>query len=390
MVSPPPLHRAERRQKHLRILQYLQTMKNYLIALLWLIMATKASAQIAVAQVKRVDSLLSSIYSATSPGISIGIVAGGKTLFTKGYGIKDIVTKEHNSSSTNFNIASLTKQFTAMAVLQLAEQHKLSLTDNLTAYLPTLNKNVAGKITIQQLLTHSSGLIDHYDYADSKNLKHAHNIDVFNAIKNIDSTYFEPGSHFRYSNTAFCLLALIIEKASGMRYNDYMKEHVFKPAGMTHTAVWNEHETVYSPTTGYTLDSATNSFRKSQAEEHIFFSTEGDGGIYTSVEDYIKWFKALQGGKVFSNAIVSQARKMEFEIDKTKRLGYGFGWFVDAGTQPVKVYHSGDNSGFRTFSFTIPGESFLIVIFANRDDINIEELAQKIYSILRSCCGMAI
>jgi CubicO group peptidase (beta-lactamase class C family) len=331
---------------------------------------------------RKIDSLLSTVYNSNSPGISIGIVENGKTIYQKGYGIKDITTKQPILPSTNFNIASLTKQFTAMAVLQLAEEGRLALDDKLGKFLPALNEDVASKITIRELLTHSSGLIDHYDYADTKNIQHAHNIDVFKAIHNIDSTYFTPGTHFKYSNTGFCLLALIIEKASGVTFNTYMKQHIFQPAGMGHTTVWSENEMIYSAATGYELDSAAGSFKKSQAEEHIFFSTEGDGGIYTSVVDYIKWYTALQEGKIFSKTMAAQARNLEFTIDQSRQLGYGFGWFIDAGTKPAKVYHSGDNSGFRTFSFTIPQQDFLIVIFANRNDINIEDLVLKIYQLL--------
>lgn len=353
-------------------------MRNCIALFVACVIVVCSSAQ----QVHSVDSLLNTMYNNQQPGIAIGIVQNGKTIFTGGYGVKDVTTKQLIQASTNFNIASLTKQFTAMAVLQLAQQGKIKLNDSPGKYLPSLNKNVANKITIRQLLTHSSGLIDHYSYVKSNGLQHAHNIDVFKAIENIDSTYFTPGTQFRYSNTAFCTLALIIEKVSGTTYNNYMQQHIFIPAGMNHTAIWNEHTQVYQPATGYTLDSVTNKFIKSQAEEHVFFSTEGDGGVYTSVDDYIRWFNALQGGNIFNAAIVQQARSIEFAIDKTKQLGYGFGWFIDGGSGPVKVYHSGDNSGFRTFTFSIPSQNFLIVVFANRDDINIEELVQKIYSLL--------
>ncbi|HWB27354.1 MAG TPA: serine hydrolase domain-containing protein [Chitinophagaceae bacterium] len=353
-------------------------MKMFLLSIFLFASSTFAGAQ----AFNQIDSLLSATFNPHEPGISVGII-NGRSVFTNSYGVRDIATKQPLTASVNFNIASLTKQFTAMAVFQLAEKGKLSLEDNIGKYLPALNKNTGNKITIRELLTHSSGIIDHYDYADTKNLQHAHNIDVFRAIQNIDSTYFAPGTHFRYSNTAFCLLGLIIEKASGMGYDDYMEQHIFKPAGMQHTVVWNEHTSIFSPATGYTFDSATSSFKKSQAEEHIFFSTEGDGGIYTSVDDYMQWFITLQRGRVFSKDIVNKARSIEFTIDAAKQLGYGFGWFVDAGTLPVKVYHSGDNSGFRTFTFSIPSQNFLIVIFANRDDVNIEDIVQKIYQLLK-------
>ena len=212
--------------------------------------------------------------------------------------------------------------------------------------------------------------------------KHAHNKEVYEAIKNIDSLYFQPGTQFRYSNTGFCMLALIIEKASGMSYNNYMQKNIFAKAGMLHTTIWNETTAVSEPATGYEKDSATNRFVRSDADEHIFFSTEGDGGIYTSLSDYQRWLYALSKGKVVSKNIVEKARSIEYAIDAKRRLGYGFGWFVDESEKDKKVYHSGDNGGFKTYSFTIPQQGFFIVIFSNRSDINVEEVAEKIYQLL--------
>jgi CubicO group peptidase (beta-lactamase class C family) len=146
--------------------------------------------------------------------------------------------------------------------------------------------------------------------------------------------------------------------------------------------VWNEKATIEHVATGYEFDSATNGFKKSGADENIFFSTEGDGGIYTSVNDYLKWFAALQSGKIFSKEIIQQARSPQFSIDKEKHLSYGYGWFVDDSSTPRKVYHSGSNGGFRAYSFSIPEKNFLIVIFSNRDDVELEKLIKKIYTII--------
>jgi len=331
---------------------------------------------------KKVDSLLKSVYADDLPGASIAIVQHGKVIFKNSYGAREINSKEKISSSTNFNIASLTKQFTAMAILQLAEKNKLSLTDKLSRFFPEMNPRLADAISIKQLLTHSSGIPDHYDYTNTKNLRHAHDRDVFHAIKNADSTYFKPGSKFRYSNTAFCLLALIIEKTSGLPYAEYLQKNIFFPAGMKHSTVWNENTSIFQPAAGYEFDKTENKFRKSQAEENMFFSTEGDGGIYTSVDEYLKWFNALQSGKVFSKKITDEARSIEFAIDENKKLGYGYGWFIDSNDVSKKVYHSGSNGGFRSFSFTIPAQNTLIVIFSNRADIDLEALVLKITHML--------
>lgn len=333
--------------------------------------------------VKRIDSLLNTIYSDDKPGASVVVVKNSKTIFKKSFGVSNIETGEKISSSTNFNICSLTKQFTALAILQLVQKNKLSLNDKLSHFFPGINKSIGDAITIKELLTHSSGIPDHYDYTDTKNMHHAHDSDVLNAIKNADTLYFKPGSKFQYSNTAFCLLALIIEKTSGLSYSDYLEKNIFQPVGMKHTIVWNEKAKIFSSATGYSFDSSQNKFIESGPGEHIFFSTEGDGGIYTSVNDYVKWFAALQSDKIFSKKIIDEARSIEFIIDEEKKLGYGYGWFIDESSKPKKVYHSGSNGGFRTFSFTIPEDNFLIVIFSNRDDIDIEEVVLKMMQILK-------
>jgi CubicO group peptidase (beta-lactamase class C family) len=295
----------------------------------------------------------------------------------------DLGTKQKITSKTNFNIGSLTKQFTAMAILQLAERKKLSLQDHLDKFFPELSKKIAEAVNVQQLLTHSSGIVDHYEYIDTKQIRHAHDADVLNGIKNIDSSYFTPGSNYRYSNTAFCLLALIIERLSGMPYATYEKKNNFQPLGMTNTTVWSENETISDIATGYEYEKSTGSFQRSGAEENIFFSTEGDGGIYTSIDDYLKWMGALQSGKIFSASSIKLARSPQFPINKEKHLSYGYGWFVDKGSVPSKIYHSGTNGGFRTYSFTIPDERYMIVVFSNRTGIDLEQLVSEINKILR-------
>ena len=326
---------------------------------------------------QKLDSLLSSLYSDTLPGISIAVLKQGKAVFKKSYGVSNMATTDKLTNSSNFNICSLTKQFTAVAILQLEEKHLLSLNDKMSRFFSRMNKKIANSITIQELLTHTSGIPDHYSYTNTTHMHHAHDSDVYNAIENLDTTYFVPGTKFRYSNTGYCLLALIIEKVSGMTYNSYMAKNIFQAAGMKHTIVWNENATVTNEVTAYERDSSNNWIR-SGAPEHIFFSTEGDGGIYTSVDDYVKWFTALQSGIVFSKSIVDKARSIQFMIDKNKKVGYGFGWFIDEQDAQRKAYHSGDNGGFRTYSFSIPSLDYLVVIFSNRNDINVEQIVQRI------------
>lgn len=331
---------------------------------------------------KQVDHLLDSIFPGNEPGIAIAIVKDGKTVFSNGYGVANIVTKNKLTVSTNFNIASLTKQFTAAGIIYLQEKGLLDINQTIQQYFPDMNKKVSGKVTLKNLLTQSSGIIDHYDFVHVEKGKHGYARQVYDAIKDKDSLYFTPGSSLRYSNTAYCLAGLIIEKISGKTYNAFMHQTFFSPLKMKHSTVWNEKENIFEATTGYDKDKATGQFIKSQAEEHVFFSTEGDGAIYTSVNDYVKWFNSLQHASILTEKDISQARSIQNPIPNYKGMGYGYGWFINKKQQPAYAYHSGGNGGFRTYSFSIPELNYLVVIFANRSDINIENIVMQINQIL--------
>lgn len=327
------------------------------------------------------DSLFNTCYKPGEPGAAIAILDKGKIIFKKGFGLAGMQTKEAIDSGTNFNIGSLTKQFTAFGILRLASQKRLLLTDKLIKYFPDFNPKTGNAISIRQLLTHSSGIMDHYAFTDTHAVKHATDKDVLAAVKNLDSTYFTPGSQYRYSNTAYCLLALIIEKLSGLSYADYIKKNIFHPLGMTHSEVLRMGSPIYHRALGYDTGGA-QSFHKLDAGESIFFSTEGDGGIYTSVEDYLKWLAALQQGVLPGKAWTQQAQSPQFAIDPVQKLSYGYGWFISEAGKTKAVYHTGSNGGFRAVVFSIPSRSYAVIIFSNRTDIDLEKTVSDINRIL--------
>ena len=134
---------------------------------------------------------------------------------------------------------------------------------------------------------------------------------------------------------------------------------------------------------GYEYDDTTKTFRRSDAEENIFFSTEGDGGIYTSIDEYLTWLNALQTARAVSRESVNRARSPHFAIDKGKKLSYGYGWFIDESSSPRIVYHTGSNGGFRAYTYTIPDDGYMIVIFSNRTGVDLQNLISEINKILR-------
>lgn len=331
---------------------------------------------------KSLDSLFKSYYSKGSPGAAIVIELRGKVIFEQGYGLANISDGRMIDHATHFNIGSLTKQFTAYSILKLELEKRLSLTDKLSQYFPGLDPSIGEKVTIRELLTHSSGIRDHYEFTDTFLVKHATDKDVLEAVRKQHSTLFEPGSQYRYSNTAFCLLGLIIEKASGLYYADYLQKNIFDPLSMNHTKVFSMDMLVSNRALGYDADSSRQYFRILDASQAIFFSTEADGGIYTSLDDYLRWFHALQSGTILDPALVQKLRSAQFPIDPAGRLSYGYGWFVSTLDSVKSVYHTGSNGGFRAIVFTRPEVNDAIVIFSNRDDIDLEKMLEQINQIL--------
>lgn len=300
----------------------------------------------------------------------------GKTVFKKGYGLASLETAEKVGSGTVFNIASLTKQFTAMAIRQLVAENKCTLEDSIGKFLPNLPHQIGSQVQLRHLLSHGSGIPDHYTKANTQGRKHANDRDVLAAVRESDSLLFTPGTRFRYSNTAFCLLSLVIEKISGTPYPVYLQQKVLQPAGMQKSYIWQPGLQGKKMATGYDHpNEAGDSLQwiPSGPDQHIFFSTEGDGGLCTTVDDYVKWMQYWQ----------TRLPLPVIQNDISGRAGYGSGWFIDKGAGSTRYYHSGSNGGFRSYCFLVPGEEFGLVLFSNRSDRNIEALAAALLNILR-------
>ena len=314
------------------------------------------------------------------PGAVIAIQQNQKTIFKKSYGLADLRSRQPVTADENFNIGSLTKQFTAYAVLGLFYEGRISLTDSIGKYfkLPV----ALGSIRILELLNHSSGIPDHYGFTDTSRIKHATDKDVLTAIRMADSTYFIPGTHYRYSNTAYCLLGMLIEKLSGISYAAYLDQKIFGPLGIKGAAVFRIDLSISNRVIGYEL-SKDGKFIKADAEESIFFSTEADGGIYISMNNYMKWCTALESGKFSHTPMIHKAWEGQTAVDSLHGLWYGNGWFIRQTTDgPKAVYHTGFNGGFRTVVFMIPSIGYCISIFSNRGDIDLEDLVSRINQIL--------
>ncbi len=306
-------------------------------------------------------------YTGDVPGASVIVVRGDHVVFRKSFGLANVEERIATTPDTHYRLASVTKQFTAAAILTLAGQNKLSLDDSVRRWLPSLPP-YADAITIRHLLTHRSGLIDYEDVMPSTTTVQLKDADVLLLLETQSTTYFPPGSSYRYSNSGYSLLALIVEKSSGKRFADFLREQIFTPLGMT-TTVAHEEGVSKVVNRAYGYSRAVSSWHRT--DQSLTSAVLGDGGIYTSVDQLVPWLHALDQGR-FAEASVPRT------ITDKKGVSYGFGWRISEHDGRRMVWHTGESIGFRNAVVRFPDEKLSVVVLTNRDEGEPYELAIRV------------
>lgn len=252
----------------------------------------------------------------------------GKPLFREAYGRADNSRNLPNRIDTKFNLASMNKMFTAVAVAQLVQQGKVKLDKRIVDYLPNYpNKAVAEKVTVHQLLTHTSGLGSYWNEKYQARKDQLRKVADFLPLFVDDPLSFEPGARFQYSNNGYIILGLIIEKVSGQDYYDYVQQHICKPAGMLDTAFYETDQTVTNLATGYT-NSGENGvpFLGERRPNWTILARRGSsaGGGYSTAEDLLKFDVALRGNKLLSPEYTKLVLEGKVQRDETTKYAYGF------------------------------------------------------------------
>lgn len=270
----------------------------------------------------RVDSLVRPLIGATTPGLALVIIDHGRVTHRAGYGVADIGQALPFTTATPAYVASIGKMFTAMAVLRLVQDGKLSLDTPLGEVLPA-SPRYAHPVTIAQLLTHTGGLVDHYDIGgEDRTYSMA---DVHAILAKQDSLLFPPGSNNHYSNSAYVLLAEVVARASGMPYEAYLEHTFFGPLGM--------HSAVVATDTSKRPKHREIGYHRINGEFRSYdylSSTVGSGGIYCSVDDLARFALALRAGRVLTPPLLARARAMAIRTDG-KGTPYGMGWLSETG-----------------------------------------------------------
>ena len=314
-----------------------------------------------------IDALMRD-YAGQVPGASVVVVRDDKVVFQKSYGGANLEERVVATAQTHYRLASVTKQFTAAAILTLAERGKLSLDESIRKDLPSL-PSYADPITIRQLLTHTSGLIDYEDVIPEGTTTQLKDVDVLRLLEAQQPTYFAPGTSYRYSNTGYAFLALIVERASGLTFADFLRDNIFLPLAMNTTVAHEEGvSTVGHRAYGYSR--TDNSWTRT--DQSNTSAVLGDGGIYTSVEELVHWLRALDRGR-FAEATVPR-------VDTDKRgTRYGFGWRIADDV----VSHTGETRGFRNALVRFPKERLSVVVLTNRNEGQPYETAMRIAGLFR-------
>jgi CubicO group peptidase (beta-lactamase class C family) len=370
-----------------------------LVAAAILVAQTSADQPLTV----QIGSIFSALIQPGDPGAAVLVKKEGKILFEAGYGVRDSRSGAKIDPQTNFRLASVTKQFTAMAVMLLVHDGKLHYDDHLNSIFPDFPP-YGRDITIRNLLNHTSGLPDYEDLmtVQAKNGGLSWSIErqiqddqVLALLEAQSAGKFAPGTRWEYSNSGYVLLGVIVAKVSGMPYRDFLRRRIFVPLRMTNTLVFQKGiNTVPRRAFGHSRETG----RLVETDQSPTSATLGDGGVYSNLVDMGKWDEGLAKHTLLSEAEMQPALipmkladgsqpqwpREPASGNSGKPLSYGFGWFLDPYQGHTRNYHDGGTQGFRTTIQRFVDDRFTIVVLSNRTDLDPDKLALQIADLLLS------
>ena len=334
-----------------------------------------------------VAAIFAGLKSENAPGAAVLVIRDGRIAFLREYGVTDLRTLNKINAQTNFRLASLTKQFTATAVMLLVRDGKLHYDDHLTDIFPEFP--AYGKpITVRNLLNHTSGLRDYEDLMPqpragmpSDNTAQIHDAGVLKLLEQQTSGKFPAGAKWDYSNSGYAVLAMMVEKVSGEPFGKFLEERIFTPLNMANTIAYEKGKNEVTHR-AYGHSRQRNRWR--ETDQSATSAVLGDGGIYSSLEDLEKWDRALGNHTLLREAEMQPAltpvnppQGQPYHPDGTP-AAYGFGWFLNPYHNHKRMWHYGETVGFRTVIERFPDDKLSIIVLCNRADLNAEQLALKV------------
>ena len=325
----------------------------------------------------RADSLVFTyLAESRAPSASFAVIRGNDTLAFGAHGLANVDAWKAPTATTVYEIGSITKQFTSAAIMKLVEQGRVKLDDDLSKYVPQFPLQ-GKKVSIRQLLNHTSGI---HSYTSSKEWEKTWNDDLSpDAIVKFvaaDTFDFAPGTAYRYNNTGYVLLGMVIEKASGQKYANYLDAQFFKPLGLRQTSYCPSKTSDPSFALGYSKAPGASVRAKFLHLSHPFAA----GALCSTVGDFVKWQRALDGGKVVSPASYALMSTAD-SLNSGRKINYGFGLVPGMFNGHKTVSHTGGIPGFATAATYVPDDSLSIVVFTNFDGESPNRLVQNLLRV---------
>jgi len=322
------------------------------------------------------DTLLMSTYKSNETGATAIVSRKGQVIYKKAFGMADLELNVAMQPDMIFRIGSISKQFTGVAILQLAEKGKLSLQDDIKKFIPDYPTH-GYTITVEHLLTHTSGIksytgMKEFETIMRKDMKPMEIIDVF---KN-QPMEFAPGTKWNYNNSGYILLGYIIEKVSGKTYEEYVEENLFAPAGMSNSGYGNDLKIIKNRAKGYQGGKSGN-----QNADYLSMTLPyAAGSLISTVEDLWKWNQALHSYKLVTKESLQKAFT-DYKLSNGKPTRYGYGWSFSTVQGSPSIEHGGGINGFLTDALYIPAEDIFVAIFSNCECKSPGDLAPKLAAL---------
>ena len=317
-------------------------------------------------------------YTASTPGCAVGVAGDGKRVVIKGYGMADLEHDVPIGEDTIFEAGSVSKQFTAAAMLLLAREGKLSIDDPVRKYVPEV-PDYGSPLTIRHMLNHTSGLRDWGSVEDiagwprtSRVYTHAHVLDIVSRQKALN---FTPGTQWSYSNTGFNLAAVIVSRVSGRPFADFVRDRIFKPRGMTRTS-WRDDFTRIVKGRAMAYAERNGGFRTQMPFENVY----GNAGLLTTVGDLLKWNENFTTPVVGDRAFVEEQQRPGTFTNGTPHI-YAFGLYSRKYRGVREVGHSGSTAGYRAFLARYPDQHLSVAVLCNVASANGTTLARQVAEI---------
>jgi CubicO group peptidase (beta-lactamase class C family) len=314
-------------------------------------------------------------------GACVMVIKDDKVVFEHAYGLADVESQTPCTAETNFRMASVSKQFTATAIMLLVDRGTIALDDKLTKFFPGFPK-YGEKITVKHLLTHTSGVPAYEDLIPTGTTMQLDDYDVLHLLLDTSEPRFAPGAKFEYSNSGYTLLGLIVENVVKKPFHDFMASEIFQPLGMNESVVYQRG---LNAVTHRAFGHERKDDKWVRSDQSLTSAVRGDGGVYTSLRDYRKWLAGIDQQKLLSKSSYDAMFSPQVQTDRHGSR-YGYGWFIDEYRGEPRIHHNGETHGFRQCAQRFPKRQSALLVQLNGeidgDSEGLTKMGERVADVL--------